>query len=84
MTMPNTESTKRKKQEAARAKRTWVDTDSPQADMGPRPFPSEAKMLASLESAHERRMSATANNRPSSIPTSSREPGPLRHKKADY
>ena len=43
------------------AAKCLIDPNEPRADLGPRPWPSEAEMLRRLEQRQERVWSSTAN-----------------------
>lgn len=82
--MPSTERSKRKSRAEARARRALIDPDTPRVPMGEIPWPTEAEMLARLESAHERRMGATAHKRQGLPPTVGRGNGQIRPGKDEY
>ena len=68
----------------ARERRQLVDPNEPRVDMGPRPWPSEAQMLAKLEGRWERRWSETAN-RPDTLPHQhGTGNGRVSHKRNEY
>ena len=82
--MPSTPERRAKERAKNKAARALIAPDPPRADMGPLRWPTEAEMLARLETAHERRWGATAHKRQSDIPIVGRGNGNVRPGKDEY
>ena len=82
--MPHTERARRKAAADSKARRALIDPDTPRPDMGPRPFPSDAKLEENLERAWEQGQRSGASRCFGRTTGLGKGSGSTRHRKDEY